>query len=187
MNNANNVAGYTDYFRQLAISHKDVKHDPLSETGNATVKGTRRFGRTSASEVLSALPSDAGTIFVTVELYDTNLRSDNPFDIKGLYKGAFMIVKFADTNDFTAQEQAHADCERIGYEFLQKIWVDHYGPDAEASRSQTPFRDIEYNEADLAFVSGLFNGTWFGWRCEFGFNFNQKQKIAVVPADGTFL
>jgi hypothetical protein len=185
MSHKNDVAGYTDYFRQLAVKHKDILHDPLAETGNAKTKGTLRFGRTSASEILSALPANAGEFFVTIELYDTKLSSDNQHDIKSYYKGAFMIVKHANANAFDKQLEAHADCERIGYDFLNKIWDDHYG--VNVKRCETPFQNIDYNEGDIVFVSGLFDGQRFGWRCEFGFSFNQSKKIAVAPAAGIFV
>lgn len=178
-----NILEYVDYFRQMAVSHVAIKHNPLSEDGDAPM-GSRKFYRTSAGEVLSALPKDIGFPMVTVELYDNMPKENNKYDIQGKFTGAFMVVDQANPKNFTEQLTAHATGERIVYQFLQKMWADHYGKNV--NRQETPFKDIDFNGMDIVFVTGIFNGQCFGVRCEFNFEIEQHKKIATPPEAGVF-
>lgn len=183
--------GYVDYFRQLAIRHKDIRHNPDSEDGDAkdangkVLKCAKKFMRISAQEVLAALPSDAGFPLMPLELYDNTTRSETQIDVTGQYRGAFMVLKTAGINNFSEQQSAFADCERIVHEILQQIWTHHYGP--QTKRCETPFSYFDFNNLEILFVSGIFSGNVFGVRVEFGFQFNQTSMIAKVPDEGTFI
>jgi hypothetical protein len=181
---ANNVLDYVNYFRQIAVQHKDIRHNTTSEDGDAPI-GSKKFMRTSVSEVLSSLPRDAGFPLMCLELYDNNLKSPNQVAIIGNYRGAFMVLEQVGNGKFSEQEQAYAKCESIVHEVLQKIWADHYGPSK--TRCTTPFEEVDFNNIEIIFVSGVFNGTEYGVRCEFSFNFHQTNQIARVPTEGTFI
>lgn len=178
------LQNYVAYFRNLAIHHKDIQHNPDAEKGDAA-KDQNRFSRTSASQFLQKLPNSCGFPHFMIELYDTNTSGSSPFDVKQEKRGAFSIVDNCNVNDFAQQLEAQAKCEAIAYELLQQIWDDHYGPNK--NRCTTPFEEFDVNNIEIIFLNGVFSGAEYGVRCEFAFKFYTNQTIAKTPEPGTFV
>lgn len=178
----NNVTGYIDYFRQLAVKHKDLKHDPLTEQGKGKA-GDKRFCTFGNNEVIQGLRTALSFPALMIELYDNNLSAETVYDIRQSPKGSFMIVDHAKENDPQDEERAYAVAEGIVYDFLKKIWQDHYGPGKD--RCETPFKQFRWN-GTITPTGKLFTNE-YGYYVQFDFDFQNTIDIKVAPADGTFL
>ncbi len=180
-----NVSNYIKYFRDMATRHKDIMHDPESETGNGKV-GSKHFASWSSEEVIVGLRSSVSftPAALLLELYEVVTNSESVYDIKGEYKGAFTVLSHAQTGSVTAEIEAFQLTERICYDLLSKIWQDHYGH--ESVREETPFRYFDFTHLAITPTSKLFDNE-FGYRVEFGFEFRQTRNITTPPPVGTFL
>jgi hypothetical protein len=181
MQNAN-VSDYIDYFRQLAVHHHLLLHNPAGETGDAA-PGSIHFARWTADEILTGLRSKVSFPALMLELYETNTNFQTELDVRNKYSGAFSIVASALPGDFTSEVAAFQLAEQIMTDILQQIWNDHYG--LGASRCSTPF---EYwnPEYSITFFGPILNNE-FGYRCEFTFDFRRDKKYSKPPAAGTFI
>jgi hypothetical protein len=180
-----NVSSYIDYFRQLAVHHKDIQHSVESETGDGAI-GSKHFARWSAEEVVTGLRSSISFTpsALLLELYEVVTQSESPFDIKGQYKGAFTVLAHAALENIAAEIDAFELTESICYDLLAQIWQDHYGEDAQ--RDSTPFSYFDFSNLSIIPVSKLFDNE-FGYRIEFGFEFRQTKNISTPPIEGTFI
>ncbi len=180
-----NVSSYINYFRQLAIRHKDIRHNVESETGNGDI-GTKHFARWSAEEVVTGLRSSISFTpsALLLELYEVITKSESPYDIKGDYKGAFTVLAHAAPENVSAEIEAFELTESICYDLLAEIWQDHYGPNTQ--RDSTPFKYFDFANLSILPTSKLFDNE-FGYRVEFGFEFRQTRNITTPPAEGTFI
>lgn len=178
-----NVFNYTNYFRELAISHSELRHDPLSETGDAPV-GSKHFGRFGSEEVIKGLNSKVDFPALLIEMYEKNLESEDAYSIKANFDGAFSIFATANPENLNEVEDAFILTEKIMSDCLAKIWQDHYGPDADPCN--TPFKSFNFNSVKITPVGPIFIRQ-FGWRCEFSFDFNNLKNITTAPAAGTFI
>lgn len=177
------VADYISYFRNLAISHKDLQHNPDSETGDGPI-GSMHFTKISPDQVLKALRAGIGFPCMTLELYDNELQSQNVADIKQLPKGSFMIVDNP-ASSFSADEEAvFVKTEKIVYDILKQIWQDHYGISADECNS--PFKFFDYNNITITPVSKIFSGQ-SGYRVVFDFELQNTYDITEASEPGTFL
>ena len=185
MVNSLNVSSYIDYFRQLAVQHKDIQHNIESETGDGPV-GSKHFARWSSEEVVTGLRSSISFTpsALLLELYEVVTQSESPYDIKGQYKGAFTVLAHAAPEDIAAEIEAFELTESICYDLLAKIWQDHDGDNAQ--RDSTPFRYFDFANISIIPVSKLFDNE-FGYRIEFGFEFRQTRNISTPPIAGTFI
>lgn len=179
----NNVNGYIDYFRQLAVRHKDLKHDPQTEIGKGK-PGDKHFCIFDNNEVIQGLGGKKiSTPLLGAELYDNNLSNETVYDIRQSPTGAFMVIDLAKENDFADQERAYALCEGIIYEILQQIWQEHYGPGKD--RCTTPFKQFRFN-GQITPTGKLFTN-YYGYYVQFGFELQNTIDIKTPPAEGTFL
>ena len=178
-----NVAEYTDYFRQLAVQHTDLRHNPLSETGDAPV-GEKHFGRYGGEEVISGLRTKIAWPALLIEMYENKTSAENVFAVRSNYAGAFSIYASANPENTNEQEAAFILTERILYEILARIWQDHYGSDAD--ECARPFKSFDFASLNIVPVGPVFDRQ-FGWRCEFSFDFNNLKTITEAPAEGTFI
>ena len=178
-----NVETYIDYFRQMAVKHKDLQHDPASETGDS-VPGAKRFARWNADEIISGLRSKVAFPALLIELYENDLQSSSVYDIKQRPRGAFTILEHVRPDDFTDEERAFAVTEEMVYDVLKQIWQHHYN--SEADRCQTPFKQFHFDKLTITPVGPLFDNE-FGYRVEFDFELQQTFKINEAPEEGTFL
>jgi hypothetical protein len=156
----NNVSGYIDYFRQLAVNHIDLLHNPGSETGDAP-EATQHFTKISIEEVVSGLRSKVGWPLLTLELYENDFYAEIELDVKQRSKGAFMVVQNPVSKNFRDEQACYETSEKIAYDFLRQIWQDHYG--FTANRCVTPFRFVFFNSIIITPVGPVFSGQ-FGYR-----------------------
>lgn len=178
-----NVARYTDYFRQLAVSHHQLQHDPLSETGDAPI-GSKHFGRFGAEEVIQGLHGKVDWPALLIEMYENKLTSEDVYSVKGNFAGAFSIFKTANPENLNEVEDSFAFTETIMQDCLAKIWQDHYGTNADSCT--TPFKSFNFDGTQITPVGPVFDRQ-FGWRCEFTFDFNNLKNITTAPVAGTFI
>lgn len=177
-----NVTAYVDYFRQLAVRHKDILHDPLTETGKGEIK-RKRFCTFGNNEVINGLRTGISFPALIIELYDNNLSAESPYDIRQGSKGAFMVIDHAVENNFADEERAYATAEGIMYDILKQVWQDHYGPNAD--RCTTPFKQFKFT-CDITPTGKLFTNE-YGWYVQFDFDLQNTIDIKEPPADGTFI
>lgn len=177
-----NVSSYVDYFRQIAVKHSQLQHDPATENGDGE-PGKKRFTRWTADEALNGLRTSISFPALLLELYDNETGGESVYEVRQNPYGAFTILEHAQPGSFTSEMEAFVKAETIAYQVLQKIWADHYGP--QADRCKTPFKDIalKYN---ITAVGPLFDNE-FGYRCEFAFTLHDTVNLAEPPPFGAFL
>lgn len=178
----NNVTAYIDYFRQLAVSHKDLRHDPITEEGKGDSK-KKRFCTFGNEEVIKGLRTQISFPALILELYDNTGSFENVYDIRQSPKGAFMVIDNAKPGDFKDEERAYATSEGIVYDILKKIWQDHYGRDKD--RCETPFKQFRWN-LEITPTGKLFQNE-YGYYVQFSFDFQNTINITEAPAAGTFI
>lgn len=177
-----NESLYYDYFRQMAISHKDLRHDPDTEAGGGEM-GNRRFACVSNGEIMASLRTQMSFPALLVQPYDLGLKCETVHDIRQRPKGAFMVVDHAKEADAIDEQRAYDVCEKIMFDILKKAWRDHYGPDADSC--SRPFKSISFN-MEITRTGKLFDNE-YGWYVLFDFEFQQAIDITQKPEDGTFI
>lgn len=178
-----NVSGYIDYFRQLAISHNLMQHDPFSETGDGAI-GSMHFTKISAEEILSALKSAAGFPLLSLELYETESGGEQVADIPLKPKGAFMIIDNPASGSFPDEEACYVKTEQIVWDILKEIWQHHYAPGV--NECQAPFKYFDFNNFSITPVGPVFGGQ-HGYRVIFDFELQNNIDLTEAPAAGTFI
>lgn len=182
-NSTNNVTGYIGYFRSLAVANQMLKHDPASETGDSA-PGTKHFLKIDVQDVLSALQTKMGWPALFVELYETVTKSEMLLDIKLNPRGAFMVLDHPKAATITAQLVCYSNAETIVYDLLKQIWQDHYANGVDYCTA--PFAEFNFDKIQIVPVGPLFDGE-YGYRVEFGCQFQQAINIAEPPASGAFI
>jgi hypothetical protein len=180
-----NLSAYINYFRTLAIMHRDIQHNPGSEVGDAPIE-SKRFSRWNAEEIIRGdlrTKMSFSPAALLLELYETDLQAQQLYDIKQFPKGAFTVLCKAEAQDGADEERALALAEEIVYHLLQQIWQDHYG--AGTSFCSSPFHRFWFDKLQITAVGPLY-GSCFGFRCEFEFEFQQIAKIIDPPPAGIF-
>jgi len=175
------VNDYINYFRSLAISHKDLKHDPLSDTGDSP-SGEKHFTRISIEEVVKGMQSAVFFPCMTLELYENHTSAESAVNVKSQPSGAFMIIDHPGDDSFAAQQASYAKSEQIIYELLQRIYQDHKPGSNACSR---PFKSFSFDKLEITPVGPVFQGE-FGYRVEFNFELQNQINITNPPAAGTF-
>ncbi|HYC27605.1 MAG TPA: hypothetical protein VEB42_02300 [Chitinophagaceae bacterium] len=179
-----NLTAYIAYFRSLAVAHKDIQHNPESETGDAPID-SKKFCKWNAEEVVAGLRTTISFVpaALLIELYETNFQAQQAYDIKQKPKGAFTVLCKA-ANETADEERALTLAEKITYELLQKIWQDHHGETATLCNS--PFKRFWFDRLEIIPVGPLFSDHCFGYRVEFEFEFQQTINIITAPEEGVF-
>lgn len=181
--NTADIQGYIDYFRQLAVTHKDIQHNIASETGDAS-PGEKRFSTWGIDQVVTGLRTKMGDPLLLLENYEIHTSGQNMHDVKAAYSGAFTVIGRAKVNNYADEVFQFAKCERIYKDILQKIWQEMYGADAEFC--STPFYSFQFHTLSIIPVGPLFDNS-FGWRIEFSFNPKLSFNISTPPEPGTFI
>lgn len=177
------VNEYINYFRSLAISHKDIQHDPNSDTGDMPT-GEKHFTRISVEEVLTGLQDAVHFPLLSIELYEVRTKAEAIMDIKTLTSGAFMVIDDPVSALFADMQNCYAKSEQIVYDLLKKIWQDHYGPSRDMCTR--PFRFFDFDKLAITPVGPVFSGQ-HGYRVEFNFQLQNTYDITRAPEAGTFL
>lgn len=177
------IETFTDYFRQLAIRHKDIRHDPATEDGGGEIGG-RRFSYWSAANVISGMRAQLGFPALMLELYETELDASNMANIKQLPKAAITVLAHAEGSGMKPEESAYTVAETIMISIIQQIYQDHHGPDA--GPCSKPFARIEFDKAPIM-PTGKVLTNEYGWRFEFSFEFARTFDLTKPPIAGTFI
>lgn len=159
-NSTADIEGYIDYFRQMAVQHKDIRHNPASEDGSVG-PGEKRFSTWGIDQVVTGLRTKMGDPVLLLENYEIVTGGQSLHDVKASYSGAFTIIGRAKINNYADEVAQFAKCERIYRDILKKMWQDVYGPDHEFCT--TPFSGIHFHSLSIVSVGPLFDNS-FGWR-----------------------
>lgn len=174
---------YTNYFRQLAVRHHKLQHDPATETGDG-IMGQKRFGRFSAEDVVTGLKSKMDWPALMIEMYERKTVAGNAYAIGNDFFGAFSIVASANPQNANQVDDAYDLAEEIMNDIITQIWQDHHGQ--EKDRCKTPFKMFNFDGMSIMPFGPIWDQQ-FGWRCEFQFKFNYQPEYTTPPADGVFL
>ena len=184
MTTSNNVTAYINFFRQLAIAHQGILHNPNSETQSDAPVGSKHFTKVSVDEVLTGLRTSVGWPCLMLELYETDTNAEIVYDIRKRPKGAFMVLVHPADQSIAEEENCYAVAESIVYDLLKQIWQVHYGVGMYGCT--TPFKEFNFDKINITPVGPLFDRE-FGYRVEFDFEFQQDIDLAVAPAEGVFV
>jgi hypothetical protein len=182
-NTATNVESYIDYFRQLAVKHKDLVHDIASESGNGS-PGSCSFSRWNATDLIKGMRTSVAPTCLLLELYEENYKAEHAFNVQGNLMGAFSVVSEAKTNDPQDEERAYAVTETIMAQLLNKIWHDHYGKGKTLCAS--PFKFFELAGAERVPIGPVLTNA-YGWRFQFSFTLSNNYNITQDLPQGIFL
>lgn len=177
------VLDYINYFRNFAITHKDLQHNPDSETGDGPV-GSMHFTKISSDQVLEALRTGIGFQCLCLELFEIETQSQMVADIKLRATGALMIVDNPESASFEAEQACFTKTEKTLFDLLKKIWQDMLGPNAD--ECHTPFEFFDFDKLSITPVSRVFSGQC-GHRLVFSFIPKNSINITEPPEDGTFI
>ncbi len=177
------VKAYIDYFRQLAVQHINLQHNPASEDGDAA-PGACHFSRWTADEVVTGLRSRVNFPALLLELYELTTKSTIEYDVKNNYSGAFSVVQSALKENYASEVEAFALTEKIVSDLLNKIWADHYAPGVE--RCETPFMYFNFDNINITPFGPVLENE-FGYRVEFNFMMMCERTFAHPPAPGIFI
>lgn len=174
------ITTYTAYFRQLAVSHHLLQHNPASETGDGP-PSSKRFARFGADEVLTGLQSNVTFPALLIENYETKFAAAASEFVGEINFGAFSIFASANPQNTNEVEAAFALTQQIMQDCLQKLYADHSGED----HCALPLGNLDLNSIDITPVGMVFSKE-FGYRCQFQFR-DDSNNITLSPAPGTFL
>ncbi len=177
------ASDYTNYFRQLAVRHNKLLHNPASETGDVGI-GEKHFARFGAEEVIEGLRTKVSWPALMIEMFETKTAAESVWSVRGNHFGAFSVLASAGLENMNQQEEAYNLTEEIMYDVLAQIWQDHYG--STADECNTPFQNFDFGSLIITPVGPLFDKQ-FGWRCEFGFDKNGIKEITQAPSAGVFI
>ncbi len=178
-----NINLYVDYFRQLAVRHTLLLHDPYTENGQGDAQH-RKFTCLGNNEIIEGLGGlTLGKTCLCIELYERNLSSETVYDIRQRPKGSMMVIDYAE-NTFSDMLRAYSRAEGILNDLLKKIWQDHYGKDVEEICDR-PFKEFRWT-TQITPTGKLFTN-YYGYYLPFDFDFHNTIDIKIPPADGTFI
>lgn len=177
----NNITKYVDYFRQLAVRHKDVRHDVLTEEGKGNTVN-RGFGTFLNNDLITGLNYQLAANVILAELYDESGNGANIYDIRQQPKGAFMIICKGKENNFADMLRAYADAEKICYDILKQLYADH-APGTDACNR--PFRSVNFSYDKIP--TGKLFTSYYGFYVQFDFEFSNSVNITTPPEEGTFI
>ncbi len=176
------IADYINYFRSLAVAHKDLLHNPLSEGADGPAEGSH-FTTVSVDEVLSALRSGISFPCICLELYEIQTQSQVVEDIKLLPKGAFMVIDNPADNSFAEITASRVKTEAIVFDILKQIWQHHYAPGVDTCLA--PFNFFDFDKINITPVGPIFSGQ-YGHRVVFDFELQNTVDITEAPEAGVF-
>lgn len=172
---------YFNYWRQKAVRHKDLKHNPDSETGNGPSR-EKRFARISYEEFLTGLHSTCSFPALLAEQFEivVNGSVESPLE---KYSGAITVLATADAESARQIAEASDITLKILTDCVKDMYNDHYGPDAPECGGPFEHLDIDMNFMP---VGPVLNGQ-FGWRCTFYFRMRSGLDITTPAEPGTFI
>lgn len=178
------VDTYTNYFKNIAVKHKDLLHNIASEDGDVT-PGEKAFTSWSVEESVSGLRTKISNRCLLLELFEELLTSEQLYEIRGNYSGAFTVIFKSPTKKFSDELDMFSKAYTVIKQILKKIWLDMYK--AGNNFCGKPFKEFDFNGLRLQPVSNILDGTYFGYRCEFTFSFSEDDDITSPLEEGTFI
>lgn len=179
------VDTYINYFRQLAVKHKDLLHDPATEQVNYDGPMDKKsFCAFDADELVTGLRTKTGPLVLCLQMFENNLSNETIYDIRQRPEGAFTIVGNVKENDFIDLQRVYELTENICYDILKKIWQDHYGPQINDD-CERPFKQFRFTKP-ITPTGRVFDGK-YGWYVEFAIDFKTTVDITRQPEEGTFI
>ena len=164
---------YTTAFRNLAIAHKEILHQPDShETHFARIVLNRDPYLNSHAEIrefLTALESKLATPFMLLQSYVVDYVGKNKDNKRKVIQGAFIILDKVEEDNFEQQEQIFDKTERIGEEILG--WMDnHY-------RENPTHGILEHSANENEKIAKILDG-YYGTRFHIAINISAESNLA---------
>jgi len=176
-----NVSLYTNYFRQKAIAHPLLQHDPAAEDANAEA-GKRRFTTFNMQQVANGLRSVIGDgPFLHLHIYDIRL-ADNGSAIKGGYTGGFLVTMKAEKENLSAIETAYNTCEAIALDIIGDMRIEHR---EDVNKCSFPFGEIYWSQATINAAGPIFTER-YGWWVEFPFDVKMNTRMSASVINSNF-
>ena len=159
------IGAYKDYFRDCAIRHKKIKHDPASE-GNGGVVAKRKFESFNMDEVAKSLRSSVGDgIVLFLHMYDWSPEDNGAFDTKAVYTGGFMVTMKAAVNNSGSEEIAYVETEQVAWDIIGKMYGDFQTSE---EKCMNALGMVNWNSIKVTSTGQLWDNR-FGWWVEFNF------------------
>lgn len=157
---------YRNYFRNLAIRHKEILHDPASEEEGAPATN-RHFIQFNTDDVVNALSTAFGAgPCLALHDYEWNVKDNGAYAFAHEYKGSLLVIKKAIANDPVDTAAVKDLTETIMADVQAQMRVDQYNI---AGSDGSPFKDIDWNKARTIPVGPMWDNC-YGWYLEFSFS-----------------
>ncbi len=174
------IVTYIDYFEDIAVSHRDIRHVKGVDPG----AGKKRFATFTTEDVITRqLRTKVGWPALLLELYEWQLAGSNMYDAKTNYAGAFSVLDIVNASKMDDELRAYTITENIIQDIIQKMWSDHYGPNKDHCTSPFQYLNLESNCVPI----GPVFDNQFGWRYEFSFRPKLSRNLTQAPAAGVFI
>lgn len=176
------IHDYVNYFRNIAIKHKQINHAHGAEIGSYTLKENRHFAIFEHDEVVTGLRSQiADGIVLFLHLYDTKGYDNLADDYRATHTGAFIIAEKAPIEfqtrgaiaysslDGPEVLQSYETCETIMWQIINRMMMDSRDP-------CHLFHRIQLSDFTIDPVSNLWDGR-YGWYVQFTFQTRRNDVI----------
>lgn len=162
------VTAYIAYYRQVAMLHKIMQHDEVSEVFDA-FPSTCHFRPFSTNEDFGvALPyTIADGASLHLDMGDRDLANDQLWALPGIYRGGFIITRKATPVDALA---AWEETATIANDVLARMIDDYY-------ESLLPLGDPDFKRLRIDPVGPIWADR-YGWRVSFRYSI-QPPKVAA--------
>lgn len=172
---------YIDYFEDLAIRHKQIRH---------TLNGEKRFTAISMEDLINNInhnvvfrPQDGAADYGVMLLEDISgvFRGRDVRNMNDEPDGAFTIMKHCPQEDFARERAIYKECKIIATSILGTMTNDYETNANTIMRYLEPERGVRYMKV------GPVYDNCFGIRCEFSFSkstlltHNPNDYITITP------
>ncbi len=114
-------AAVTDFFRNIARDHQEIKHTPTESHFARIIVSEAPWKQLVVDEFLNALKSKIKPPFLLYEASDIDYRDNGGDNRVKLFHPAFIIMDKAEKGNYNAQEAVLDKTERIGEEIMAFI------------------------------------------------------------------
>ena len=170
----NTLKDYTEYFRQLAVSHYLIQHQVAAESADATDKGNCKFAMFDTDEVVTGLRSAIGDGYVLfVEAYTFRGKDNDMGDYRSRHQGSFLLAKKTKKFSIADKVDNMAACEGIVLDIMNKIVYDSTNGGTSCG---CPFQHVSLNDFSCEPVMEIWDGR-SGWVVNFNFEQDRSDMI----------
>jgi len=161
---------YQDYFEDLATAHKAIQH----------TEAKKRFCDVDPEEIIKGLRTgiDYKNYCLILESFDVrgaDRYSDNP---RGIYSGAFWVIKHCKASDYTMKKTILNESLDIVYAILARIKKEK----EIIPKQATIPHFVDVNSFSINKI-GPVGDNCYGWRTEFNFNNSLSQALKYNQSD----